>query len=146
MIWLIFLMFYWYKIFFVRIRYIFEFLGGIELRQPLLASKRSDEVVSSHSSTNLATGNKQKENVKLEISNTLETGKLSQENNDTQLPKKYQKYNITPEDASSKKDITSDNDTNHHNVQKNSILSDTSAKKQLPLGLELKKIIFHIGL
>ena len=76
----------------------------------------------------------------MEISNTLETGKLSQENNDTQLPKKYQKYNITPEDTSSKKDITSDNDTNHHNVQKNSISSDTSAKKQLPLGLELKKI------
>ena len=120
--------------------YTMKLIGGIELRQPLLASKSSVEVVASHGSTSLATENRQKANVKLEISDTLETGKLSQENNDTPLPKNNQIHNTTREDASSKKDITSADDTNHQNVENNSILSNTSAKEHLPLGLELKKI------
>ena len=114
--------------------------GGIELREPLLSSKRSVDAVSSHSSSKLATENLQKPNVKLEIADTLETDKRSQENNDTPLPQNNQIHNIAREDASSKKDITSADDTYHHIVQNNSISSDTSAKKQLPLGLELKKI------
>ena len=126
--------FYYYLLLYV------SYKGGIELREPLLSSKRSVEAVSSHSSSKLSTENKQKENVKLEISDTPETDKLSQEKNNTQLPKNNQIHNIKREDTKNKKNITSDDDTNHQNVQKNSISSDTSAKKQLPLGLELKKI------
>ena len=114
--------------------------GGIELREPLLSSKRSVEAVSSHSSTKIATENQQKANLKLEISDKLENGKPSQENNDTQLPKNYQFHNRRREDESRKKDITSDDDTNHHIVQNIGNSSDNSVQKQLPLGLELKKI------